>query len=154
MPFPRQLLIEKFDKPTDISGDKMYWRNENGELHRKNGLPAIMSHDENRYYKHGLHIKDENARTIEEQITEIIKEFDFNKVKKIIDFLEWTWAGDIPTIKEIKKSAIDHLNDAFDICWQYNSEEAHSSSGGLKATYFKNSGFQLQFVLEEWSTFV
>lgn len=48
----RKVLIEKYDKPTEISfGDPIiyFWRNKKGQLHRKNGLPArINLYNENR----------------------------------------------------------------------------------------------------------
>ena len=51
----RELLIERFEKPTRITlGGAMVWKNEDGELHRENDLPAIIYADSSKFwYKNG-----------------------------------------------------------------------------------------------------
>ena len=50
-----ELLIEIFKKPTEIWPDgTMVWRNEYGEFHRDNDLPAIIYLNGDKYwYKNG-----------------------------------------------------------------------------------------------------
>ena len=61
----RELLIEKFEKSTDILYDgTMVWKNEDGEIHRENDMPAIIFINGDKYWcKNGLNHRDRDLPT-------------------------------------------------------------------------------------------
>lgn len=69
---------------------------------------------------------------IQEQIDEIMDDFDFDKVHEIMTALNWTWVTSEnknypPDIWEIKKSARSHLKNAV--------KHGGSASGGFRTTF-------------------
>jgi hypothetical protein len=100
----------------------------------------------------------------EELIDEVLKEFNFDKCKSVMEHLHWGWGFDnqVPTIQEMKESARNRINTAIE---GIKSDKTHSHrdsyiclSGGLKASVWKNRygricDVQLEFVLTDWSTF-
>ena len=92
---------------------------------------------------------DEDAK-----IKSILNNFDFNKVKKIMDVLNWKWASSkngFPDMDEIRKLATRLLIDA---C----VEKQNISTGGFKAVYDDNGDGDpyvgLEFIVEECEGFV
>lgn len=96
-------------------------------------------------------------------IDDIIENFDFFKCYGIMNVLNWQWRGDgVPTIEMLKSSAVNRLRSAIDGVKDKENKvaadcEYHSSSGGLKATAWKNryghiEGVRLEFVLTEWDS--
>lgn len=96
-------------------------------------------------------------------IQNILENFDFHKCRKAMTALKWEWAGrGVPTIEEIRKSAIDRLECAIEGCLNREDHKSHKepyfcSSGGLKATAWRNKYHRieyllLEFVLTEWNT--
>jgi hypothetical protein len=80
----------------------------------------------------------------QELIDEIMDYFDFDKVAKVMTFLEWKWVSaedGIPSVGEIRQSARRLLKDAI-------KNKTTFGTGGLRATY--DDGYlQLEFILEE-----
>jgi hypothetical protein len=95
-------------------------------------------------------------------IDDIIENFDFFKCYSIMNVLNWKWRGDRVTIEMLKSSAVNRLRSAIDGVKDKENKvaadcEYHSSSGGLKATVWKNryghiKGVRLEFVLTEWDS--
>ena len=92
---------------------------------------------------------DEDAK-----IKSILNNFDFNKVKKIMDVLNWKWASSkngFPDMDEIRKLATRLLIDA---C----VEKQNISTGGFRAVYDDNGDGDpyvgLEFIVEECEGFV
>lgn len=80
-------------------------------------------------------------------INDVMDEFDFHKVQKIMETLDWKWALEdalrVPTESEVRKFARRLLEDAI----KRNSTMA---SGGFKAKYIKKyNELSLKFVVEE-----
>ena len=91
---------------------------------------------------------DEDAK-----IKSILNNFDFNKVKKIMDVLNWKWASSkngFPDMDEIRKLATRLLIDA---C----VEKTNISTGGFRAVYDDNGDGDpyvgLEFIVEECEGF-
>ena len=97
-------------------------------------------------------------------IHEIIENFDFEKCHIAMTLLNWKWAqiggARVPTIQELKDSAKQRLINAMD---EIKTTEYKMgldspfivSSGGLKASVFKNrynhiTFAKLEFVLTDW----
>lgn len=101
------------------------------------------------------------ARKNYDMVNEVLAHFDFEKVKLTMDVLDWKWAmTSVPTIKELKESAEERLYEAIkQVTSPDNNQHPDigwiSSSGGLKATAWKNEDktlalLKLEFVVTEW----
>ncbi len=90
--------------------------------------------------------------TNQEQIDNIMQEFNFVTVKSLMEALDWKWLHDdllvrIPNISTIRKEAIELLVAAS----KYSPDQVNAvSTGGFVAE--NNKGWlSLSFVIEEWS---
>ena len=84
---------------------------------------------------------------MEEKISEILDNFDFEMVHKAMIALEWNWymgimGEGIPSVGALKKTAGELLSDA----WM---KKTTISSGGFSAGY-DDGDLVLRFILEEW----
>lgn len=91
-----------------------------------------------------------------EQIEDLLDEFDFDKVKKVMDCLEWTYF-DSPdkqvNIGELHRIARRLLENAYNA---NPSPEYYTASGGFDVARYMYSGdtqkyLTLKFVVAEWS---
>jgi hypothetical protein len=81
----------------------------------------------------------------EEHIKSIIDNFDFIRVKKYMDFVNWQWIGISPDITDLIKNATLLLNDVYD------RDVISISTGGFKAT--KHDDYlELEFIISDWRT--
>ena len=94
-------------------------------------------------------------------IQEVLDNFDFIKCWQTMRHLNWTWGLDsqVPTIEMLKNAASNRLKDAIKIAKGGESLKStyFSSSGGLKASAWRNKfyqieGIQLEFVLTDWQS--
>ena len=99
---------------------------------------------------------DKSKTKINLKIDEIISEFDFIKVHKVMTLLNWTWynTNGVPKIGYIVLTARQKLIDCYDkLIISATENECWIDSGGFKAKSFKtNHGkieFSLEFILEE-----
>jgi hypothetical protein len=101
--------------------------------------------------------------TKEEMIKYIFDNFDFEKCRMVMTFLNWKWYGrGVPTIDMLRESARNHLECAIAGCLDKKENKSHHSpyfcsSGGLKATaarnkYYRIEFLELEFVLTDWSS--
>ena len=89
-----------------------------------------------------------------EEIEDILDHFDFEKVKKVMDVLEWTYydsADSTVSIAELRKMARRLLIDVYNAS---NSDHWYSSSGGFEAERWMYPGetkkyLHLKFVVAE-----
>jgi hypothetical protein len=83
------------------------------------------------------------------QVQELLEGFDFDLVKRIMDFLHWTYEanGRVPTIAELKEKARSLLGEL-------RSNPGIVGSGGLRASKKEDGTLSLKFILTEfWSPF-
>lgn len=79
-------------------------------------------------------------------IKKILKNFDFGKVHRVMENLNWTWGSTdytVPTIEDLKSQAKDLLKKVTE------GDYKVISSGGFEAEY-GNEVLTLKFVLAEW----
>lgn len=99
----------------------------------------------------------------EKMIDDIIENFDFDKCHFAMTKLNWSWAGrGIPTIEDLKIAARERLESAIKGALDRKdilplNSYYFSSSGGLKATAWRNrywhlEAINLEFVLAEWDS--
>lgn len=101
-------------------------------------------------------------KTFEELWSKIETNFDFDRVAKVMEFLEWTWYfGNgtflVPTKNQIIKEA---RNMALKCYTKYHVEGINPSSirtGGFNVRYYEHKGrveehneLSIEFVLTEW----
>jgi hypothetical protein len=93
----------------------------------------------------------EKKETIEKMIIECLKDFDFEKVHRVMAYLGWRWPQDdgemkVPSVAQIVIEAMWQLRE---VAKYYGDGKRHSvSSGGLKAT-MGGEYLTLEFVLDE-----
>lgn len=82
-------------------------------------------------------------------IDEILQEFDFEKVHKVMKFLKWQWAftNGIPNIEDMKKLAKDLLTR---VCEEKTS---CTGTGGFTARRYEKGILSLEFNVTTWDTF-
>jgi hypothetical protein len=81
------------------------------------------------------------------QVDEVLADFDFERVHRVMDWLGWTWAnlGRTPTIAEL-------TDEARRLLLELNGEPEVLGSGGLRASYKSDGTLSLKFILAEaWS---
>ena len=100
---------------------------------------------------------------VEQMIDEIIQNFDFERCHFVMQKLNWEWFPQgVPSLRRLKESAKERLKDVAKELSRKNNgltskDYYFSSSGGLKATGWKNrfghvEALQLEFVLSEWQS--
>lgn len=92
------------------------------------------------------------------KIEDIIRDFNFEKVHRVMEMLNWKWAATsygVPTIEELKGEARRLLVEAA-------TEETQVATGGFRAVYEKSQDcafdpdpyIGLEFIVEECEGFV
>lgn len=157
--FKRVILTEKFSTPSEIleyGGKRVYaYNDEFGERHRNGGKPAEI-HSDGRmfYYKHGELVWGENLEKFEEQIEEVMENFNFERVHSVMKYLKWSWHIEgVPSIEMIKNEAKRLLIEVYNSCHKYGENQWSIATGGFQVVYKVNKGFSLEFVIESWDTF-
>ena len=96
------------------------------------------------------------SKSKQEQIDEIMDNFDFNKVAKIMDFLGWKWYMKeyrVPEESEIRKEARKHLSKTYDY-GEGQGREYCTVTGGFKYTYDPlYTELQLSFEIVNWASY-
>jgi hypothetical protein len=87
--------------------------------------------------------------TDEEIIEDILDEFDFGRVQKAMELMEWTWGSppEYPTLGELRKTARSLLK------WLLPREGGGTATGGFyaeKRTIEGEPYYRLSFVLTSW----
>lgn len=94
-------------------------------------------------------MKKDIPQTLRDKIDEIMDVFDFEKVKKVMDCLDWKYYDDTdkyyyPDVVDLRKTARRLLLDSY-FC-------RYISTGGFIAEYYEDNidyPFSLLFVVEE-----
>ena len=85
------------------------------------------------------------------RLNEIIKKFNFNRVYKCMNGMNWEWGSSkgVPTIIEIKKSAKSLLISAIEHIRK--KESVRIGTGGFQVEYSKEVDLlELSFVVSAW----
>ena len=81
--------------------------------------------------------------SFEAQVEEIIKMMDWEKIRKVMVFLDWKWVNYYNGDTAVTPPSIEHLKECgrylLKICWEegmaYKKNFYYHSTGGLYATY-------------------
>ena len=95
-------------------------------------------------------------RKIDKKIKKIMKHFDFEKVHRVIELLDWKWKTEegleVPSVKQLKKYAKKQLENVVDN-YKKKHEDLYISSGGFE-TRIEYSELHLRFIVEDmWEEF-
>ena len=96
---------------------------------------------------------------IKKKMDECIKYFDFEKVRKVMEFLDWKWQSseDSPSIGELVLYVQNFLNRTYEKLDLNKEESVYSlESGGFKLIATKSKDeidFEVYFILEDWQTY-
>lgn len=97
--------------------------------------------------KEDLLVKPNTSNWEEDLINEVMDNFDFERVKKVMDVLDWKWYSTgayVPNLDDIKVHAKELLQEAIRL-------ETKIGSGGFEAEYLPDNEpdkLVLRFVLE------
>lgn len=80
---------------------------------------------------------------MQDQIDEIMDNFDFHKVQRVMEFMDWTWMGEPPGAPALRKRARSLLKEVVE------KDRLYAAQGGLRAEHMLGR-LRLSFVLECW----
>lgn len=87
--------------------------------------------------------QQECKMTYQEMENEIMDNFDFGRVHKVMTSLQWEWRDEgVPEVYQLRATARNMLKDAYSI-------KGFSATGGFWASY-KYGSLSLQFVVSDW----
>jgi len=100
---------------------------------------------------------------LEHMIKEIIDEFDFDKVERTMEALNWKWRGETPTLYDLRKEAEHLLRGAAksrlsDFKDTHHDVAIINATGGFEARAYCNenktkiTGLDLAFVITSWDS--
>jgi hypothetical protein len=98
---------------------------------------------------------------VNKMIDDIMDEFNFAQVQRVMDHLNWKWLGEKVTIEMLREKAERLLHGAAELrLGKYKDEHwelgIHYGTGGFEATAFCNesktkiTGLELKFILNSW----
>ena len=94
-------------------------------------------------------------------INEVIDNFDFEKVARVMKALDWKWATDnggyeVPDIYDLRKNARARLKEVIkSSIEEYDGSGVTISCGGFEAFYRENTkDISLKFVLSYWDAYM
>jgi hypothetical protein len=113
---------------------------------------------ERKYTKLSI-LDDDIYKECEKIIDDILNEFDFNKIHKVMVLLNWSWyssksVSGIPSIQEMIKTATHLLESVIVRRFQMENEEEYIyiGSGGFYVYSIYNT-IKLEFRITEWECF-
>lgn len=88
----------------------------------------------------------QTAIPVSDQIAEIMDEVDFQKIRHVMQFLEWVWHDEgIPTIESLRATAMRLLQDVAE-----REGRTYIATGGFWARKDQWGLLSLQFVITDW----
>jgi hypothetical protein len=100
---------------------------------------------------------------LEHMIEDILNEFDFDKVERVMEALNWKWRGETPTLYDLREEALRLLRGAAKSRLGNFKNEHHdvaiiNACGGFEAKAYcdenktKITGLDLAFVVTSWDS--
>jgi enoyl-CoA hydratase/carnithine racemase len=93
-----------------------------------------------------------NTKTKQEKIDKVMDNFDFGRVVKTMQALDWNWIDEgVPSESEVRKEArrlLKQISNAI-----LSEPTSYSiATGGFCATRFSDGELRLQFIVSEYDT--
>ncbi len=104
-------------------------------------------------YLKSFWIKKMKKYDSDKDIEYILDEFNFEKVKKVMDCLNWEWYNveGIPSISDLRRFTRKLLQDILKESKQNKESFLEYSSGGFKVIYYNSGELELQFIVTKES---
>jgi len=83
------------------------------------------------------------------KIDEVMDNFDFERVHRVMTFLDWKWHSSemsVPTIPDMRVQVRRLIRDAINL--YATGRDATIGTGGFSVTV--DGGIHVQFILDEW----
>jgi hypothetical protein len=93
---------------------------------------------------------------LESHIEDVMDHFDFYRVKKVMDHLNWKWdsaEGCVPDIAEIRKLVRNLMGRVYHEYHRVRRDNVTIGTGGFYVTY-NGLGFIVRFELESWESHI
>ncbi len=121
-------------------GDKIKYRLNVKYASKWNDLDFVNPEDIETYkfdqltYKWSIEPKESVYEDPTDDINEILDFFDFERVKKVMDHLNWEWVGSdgVPEIYELRQHARKLMNTAVNECIKSKQEDYFTECGGFR----------------------
>jgi hypothetical protein len=108
-------------------------------------------------------LEQPKEKDLEYMIKDIMVEFDFDKVERAMEALNWKWRGEIPTIYDLRETAESLLRGAAKSRLSDFKDTHHeiaiiNGTGGFEARAYCNedktkiTGLDLAFVVSSWDS--
>lgn len=94
------------------------------------------------------------------QIEYVLNGFDFIKVNKVMEYLDWQWYGaGVPSVYELTKQSEYLLLRVYWLCFKSEDKSIPQccASGGFKATCFYEDNkfwFELEFIINSSDNYI
>ena len=92
---------------------------------------------------------------LQSHIDEVMDEFDFSKVQKVMEFLRWEWASaeeGVPREAELRKKVRFLMEQCYQQSLKYQKDWG-TGTGGFNVRYFYDDAFfEVDFCLTQWTT--
>ena len=106
---------------------------------------------------------ESQVNDLEYMIRDIIDEFDFDKVERAMEALNWKWRGETPTLYDLREEALRLLRGAAksrlgDFKDTHHDVAIINATGGFEARAYCNenktkiTGLDLAFVITSWDS--
>ena len=106
---------------------------------------------------------ESQVNDLEYMIRDIIDEFDFDKVERAMEALNWKWRGETPTLYDLREEALRLLRGAAksrlgDFKDTHHDVAIINACGGFEARAYCNedktkiTGLDLVFVITSWDS--
>jgi len=107
--------------------------------------------------KYAENLMNDKAKTTQDRIDEIMDNFDFAKVVKAMEALDWNWAtahadDGIPSEYEARAFARNLLKQAAARIVSKEDNCYYLGCGGFVVRKYYDGGLELEFVLTSWSS--
>ena len=108
-------------------------------------------------------LEQPKEKDIDDMIKDIMDEFDFDKVERVMESLNWKWRGETPTLYDLREEALRLLRGAAKSRLGNFKNEHHdvaiiNACGGFEAKAYcdenktKITGLDLEFVITSWDS--
>lgn len=92
-------------------------------------------------------------KTTQEKIDCIMDWFNFSKVEKAMNALNWIWSdGNVPTEPQLRQTARRLLKDVSTKNVNEKDFKYSISTGGFCATKYYDGELELQFIVSSWQS--
>jgi hypothetical protein len=108
-------------------------------------------------------LEQPKEKDLEYMIEDILNEFDFDKVERVMEALNWKWRGETPTLYDLREEALRLLRGAAksrlgDFKDTHHEIAIINACGGFEAKAWcdegktKITGLDLAFVVTSWDS--